>query len=159
LQVLLSKRTVGRVTTTPSTELAEHLFVLNGRVRRAARQLEAFDEARDSNLTLSQEAALGHLYRGGAMSIADLARLEGLRPQSMGMTIGALEDLGLVAKTPDPDDARRTLLGLTEAGRTRWTDSRNKRTRLLGSRLDRLTDDERATVERALTLLERIVDA
>jgi DNA-binding MarR family transcriptional regulator len=42
-----------------------------------------------------------------------LARAEGVRPQSMRMTVAALEAAGVVSGKPDPKDGRQTLLSLT----------------------------------------------
>jgi len=40
--------------------------------------------------------------------VSALARAEGVRQQSMGATISALEEAGLVKGSPDPADGRRT---------------------------------------------------
>ncbi|GAA4673409.1 MarR family winged helix-turn-helix transcriptional regulator [Frondihabitans cladoniiphilus] len=147
-------------TTVTSSELADHLILLTGRVRRTLRRADdsadAFDEPH--NLTLSQEAVMGHLTRGGAQSTAELARVEGVRPQSMRLTVGGLEELGLVEKTPDPDDARKSLIALTAAGRRTRALAHERRTSILASRLDqRLDADELACVDRALRLIDTVV--
>lgn len=156
--------------TSTSLDVADRLITATGRIRRSLRR-EALpgmasplhvsgttvDDA--TNLTLSQEAVIGHLTRGGAMSTADLARLEGVRPQSMGLTVGGLEELGLVARRPDPADARRSLLALTDAGVESRATARDRRAGVLAARLDaRLSADELALVDRALTLIDAVVD-
>jgi DNA-binding MarR family transcriptional regulator len=147
--------------TATSTDIADRLITATGQIRRALRRADETSAGLDgqSNLTLSQEAVMGHLLRGGAMSTADLARMEGVRPQSMGLTVGGLEDLGLIAKTPDPEDARRSLVELTDEGRSSRDQARGRRTGILARRLDdRLSADELACLDRALSLLDRVVE-
>lgn len=133
-------------------ELAGELLTLTGRIRRATLAGKVVD------VTASQSAALGRLVRDGAATTADLARAEGVRPQSMGATVQALVDLGLVVREPDPDDGRRTLVSATEAGRVARDESHRSRTRLLAERLAALAPDDRATVARSLTILGSLVD-
>lgn len=164
MQVALVKRTVGFMPTTTSLDLADRLITATGRLRRSVRQADALGAQRSvgdeqHSITLSQEAAIGHLTRGGAMTTADLARLEGVRPQSMGLTVQALEDLGLVAKTPDPQDARRSLVILTDAGRESRAQARDRRSGLLAQRLEsRLSPDDRDVIDTALRLLDQVID-
>jgi DNA-binding MarR family transcriptional regulator len=157
------------VKTASSIDVAERLIATTGRIRRSVRREllpdtgpadgrgDGVDDA--TNLTLSQEAAIGHLTRGGPMTTADLARVEGVRPQSMGLTIQVLSQLGLVEKSPDPKDARRTLVALTDAGVESRASARDRRAGLLASRLEsRLDPDEIALIDRALTLLDTVVE-
>jgi DNA-binding MarR family transcriptional regulator len=133
-------------------ELAGELLTLTGRIRRATLAGKVVD------VTASQSAALGRLVRDGAATTADLARAEGVRPQSMGATVQALVELGLVVREPDPDDGRRTLVSATDAGRVARDESHRSRTRLLAERLAALAPDDRATVARSLTILGSLVD-
>ena len=165
----MRRLTVLTVKTASSIDVADRLIATTGRIRRSVRRELLPDNASDSGRddggaerhepALSQEAAIGHLTRGGPMTTADLARVEGVRPQSMGLTVQALAELGLVAKTPDPKDARRTLVALTDAGVESRASARDRRAGLLASRLEsRLDADELALIDRALTLLDAVVD-
>lgn len=130
-----------------SDALAGELLTLYGKIRRTT-LVGKVDE-----VTASQSAALGRLVRDGATTTAELARAEGVRPQSMGATVQALEDLGLVTRTQDPTDGRRTIVAATDAGRTA-----RARTRLLAERLATLDPDDRAVVVRSLQILEPLVE-
>lgn len=132
-------------------ELAGALLTLSGRIRRSTLAGKVDD------VTASQSAALGRLLRDGTTTTADLARAEGVRPQSMGATVQALVELGLVEREPDPADGRRTLVSATEAGRVARDESHRSRTRLLAERLAALDPDDRATVARAVTVLGTLV--
>ena len=131
---------------------ARDLRVLVGRLRRRLREV---DDVRE--LTASQLAVLGRLERDGAASASDLAKAERVRPQSMAATIGVLEERGLVARRPDPDDGRRQLVALTEVARHFVSGSRRARDEWLTRALrERYSDAERATIAEALALLDRL---
>lgn len=135
-----------------SSDLAGDLLTLYGRIRRTTLVGKA-DE-----VTASQSAALGRLVRDGATTTAELARAEGVRPQSMGATVQALVDLGLAEREPDPADGRRTIVRATDAGRAARDESHRARTRLLAERLAALGPDDRDTVARSLAILRTLVE-
>lgn len=56
---------------------------------------------------------ISRLARGGAGSVTDFARAEGVRPQSMDSNIQILEDADLIVREPDTSDRRRYVLCLT----------------------------------------------
>ncbi|HTZ58830.1 MAG TPA: MarR family transcriptional regulator [Acidobacteriaceae bacterium] len=62
---------------------------------------------------MSQTSVLGRLDRDGPSTVTGLARTEGMRPQSMGAIVSALENAGLIRGSPDPKDGRQTLFSLT----------------------------------------------
>ncbi len=100
---------------------------------------------------------LGRLERDGPATLTALARAENMRSQSMGAIVGPLEEAGLVAGAPDPNDGRQTLLSVTERGRATIRDNRRTREDWLAGRIRaELTPKEQEEVARALTLLERI---
>ena len=134
-------------------QLAEDLLVLHGRIRRTLLT------GKDDEVTASQTAALGRLLRYGEQTVADLARAEGVRPQSMGATVQALEDLGLVERRPDPTDGRRSLVRATETGSRAREEAWGTRTRVLADRLAGLPDADRDTVARAIALLVPLTEA
>jgi DNA-binding MarR family transcriptional regulator len=140
------------VSTTTATDLAEDLLVLHGRIRRSLLAGKADD------ITASQTAVLGRLVRDGAQAAADLARAEGVRPQSMGATVQALEDAGLVVRESDPNDGRRQVVRVTPAGQDARSAAHRDRTAVLTERLAALPADDRAAIARALVILGEVVD-
>ncbi|MFJ3305347.1 MarR family winged helix-turn-helix transcriptional regulator [Streptomyces sp. NPDC086549] len=134
---------------------ARDLRVVFSRLRRRIREV-APDEA-EGVLTPSQESALTLVGKHGAATASALASAEGVRPQSMAATLAALEQHGLIRRTPDPDDGRRQLVTLTEAGRARVEGNRQAREEWLARAFqDRFTEEERQTVLTALGLMERL---
>jgi len=107
-----------------------------------------------------QIEVLGFLARDGAYSIAALARLRRVRHQTMRVTVADLEAQGLVARTPDPADARGVLISLTDAGRKVIAQSRTQRSaRVLAAAEKALTPAERAVLARAASALDKLTAA
>ncbi|MFZ6990568.1 MarR family winged helix-turn-helix transcriptional regulator [Curtobacterium sp. RRHDQ66] len=107
-----------------------------------------------------QFEVLGFLARDGAYSIAALARLRRVRHQTMRVTVADLEDQGLVARTPDPTDARGVLVALTDTGREAIASSRVRRsTRILAAAERVLTPSERAVLAQAAAALDKLTAA
>jgi len=94
-----------------ANEVAGALRVGIGLLVRRVRQAKS-----DGDLTLPESSALARLDRGGPTTSAALAKVEQISPQSMGTTLGGLERRGLVERRPDPEDGRRIVMSLTEAG-------------------------------------------
>src|SRR6202012_5629944 len=67
-------------------------------------------------LPVPEASALARLDRQGPATSSALAKQEQISPQSMGATLGALETRGLIQRAPDPDDGRRAVMSITEAG-------------------------------------------
>jgi DNA-binding MarR family transcriptional regulator len=109
---------------------------------------------------LPQGAVLGRLDREGPQSVSDLAAGARMRPQSMAQTVKELEERGLVVRRPDPDDARRAFVELTDAGHAALIADRARRDGWLAGALEReLSPDERALLAEAAPLLRRLADA
>jgi DNA-binding MarR family transcriptional regulator len=134
--------------------LAGELRVLIGRLKRRLRE-----QASLGDLTSSQTATLGRLYREGPATVTALAKAEGMRPQSMGAIVAALEAAGMVSGAPDPADGRQTILSLTDACRERIAAGRAAREDWLLRAIEaHLTSKEQAQVASAVALLKRLVE-
>ncbi len=137
-----------------ASALAQELRALVGKLKRRLR-----DQGQGGDLTQTQISVLVHLEKHGGATASDLARAEGMRPQSMGAVIAALEAAGLVRGAADPGDGRRTLLTLTEACRRGIEEGRSARQDWLSRRIEaRLTPAEQAELGAALALLARLIE-
>lgn len=76
----------------------------------------------DSQLTTLQFAALVRLRDLGEVSQNQLGRLTAMDAATMQGVIKRLGGRGLIARRPDPDDRRRLILSLSDAGRDLVTD-------------------------------------
>ncbi|GHF05769.1 MULTISPECIES: MarR family winged helix-turn-helix transcriptional regulator [Streptomyces] len=135
-------------------EAAAKLRVLTGQLMR---RLRAASEG--EGVTLSQAAVLSRLDRHGPATTVALARAERVRPQSMGATVGALEEEGLVQRSPHPTDRRQAIMSLTDKGRRQLTEVRRTREGWIAQALgERLDEREQAVVIEALDLLARLAE-
>lgn len=130
------------------TELMQAMGLLIRRMRAAAV---------GHGLSLSESMTLGRLEREGAATTAELARAESVKPQSMGATIAALEELGLVRREPDPGDGRRMIVSVTEQGVALRRQTAEAKHAWLSARLAELSVEERETLFAAGRILGRVV--
>jgi DNA-binding MarR family transcriptional regulator len=113
----------------------------------------------DGDLTMPESAALSRLERGGPATSSDLARLDRISPQSMGVTVAALLGRGLIERSRDPEDGRRIVLSVTEAGRRNVHDKRGARTEQLAAALRAgFSQQELSQLQTAAGLLERLAE-
>jgi DNA-binding MarR family transcriptional regulator len=113
----------------------------------------------DDALTLAESSTLSRLERGGPASSSELARYDRISPQSMGVTVAALEDRGLIERDRDPEDGRRIVLSITEAGRQLIHDKRGARTGQIAAALgDGFSGGELTQLMTVVPLLERLAE-
>src|ERR1700752_896256 len=133
---------------------ARELRVLFSRLRRRLR-----DVAIGGDLTPSQTAVLTRLWKEGASSASALAGAERGRPQSMAAILTALDQRGLIERTPDPEDGRRQVVSLTRVGRQHAESDRQVREEWLARAIhERYSERERRIILDALSLLERLTE-
>jgi DNA-binding MarR family transcriptional regulator len=72
--------------------------------------------------------------------------------------LARLEEAGLVTRTPDPDDRRSSLVSSTDAGKALLGAVRDRRDLYLAQRLDRLSPEDLAALDRAAEILERMLE-
>jgi len=127
-------------------------------LRRLVRALRLADRAAESRLGLSaaQLFVLERLAEGPVASMAELARRTLTDASSVSVVVQRLTERGLVVRATSQDDARRTTLRLSSAGkRLLGSAPRSPQADLLTS-LQQLNAGERKELER---LLERVVRA
>ncbi|MEY9841616.1 MarR family winged helix-turn-helix transcriptional regulator [Streptacidiphilus sp. EB103A] len=108
-------------------------------------------------LAMPERQALSQLDRGGPATSSELARQAQITAQAMGATLGALQARGLVERRPDPEDGRRVILTVTDAGLQELRNKRNARAELLSRALSgTFTPAELEQLAAAAPLLERL---
>ncbi|WP_454886203.1 MarR family winged helix-turn-helix transcriptional regulator [Sphingomonas oryzagri] len=138
----------------PAVTLAHDLRRFAGKLKRRLRE-----QADIGDLTPSQTSVLVRLEQDGPSTTSALARVEGMRPQSMGTIIAVLEGAGLVMGMPDPSDGRQTLIMLTDQCRTWITEGRAAREDWLARTIEaRLSPDEQARLVTVIPLLQRLIE-
>jgi DNA-binding MarR family transcriptional regulator len=149
----MGKTNVDSEATSLSTTAAE-LRVLLGQLRRRLRE-----QAGQGDLTASQISVLGRIEREGPTTVTALAQAEGVRSQSMGATIAALQAAGFIAGAPHPTDGRQTILSLTTTCRAWIKKHRAQREDWLVRTMQaKLSLAEQKKVAETIGLLKRLVD-
>jgi DNA-binding MarR family transcriptional regulator len=148
-------RSTSRTSESPQlTALAGELRAVFAKLKRRLRE-----QADAGDFTDTQKSVLLRLERDGPATVSMLARAEGVRPQSMRITVAALEAAGAVRGKPDPKDGRQTFLSLTptflkvirtgRAAREDW---------LFRALHEQLSAREREQLAAAAKLLSRLAD-
>ena len=138
--------------TSSQADLAVRLRLVIARTARRLRQ-EAGEE-----LSPSQAAALATIDRHGPLTPSELAARERIQRPTATRVIARLEEAGLVDRTGDPDDRRSCLVGVAPEGRGLLARVRTRKDAYLSRRLRDLDADERATLDRAAAILERVLE-
>lgn len=145
----------GTLPTGRQAQVAAELRVAVSRLSRRLREQSGGDD-----LTKSQLSVLGRLERDGAATVTELANADGIRSQSMGAIVAALDAAGLVSGSPHPRDGRKTVIALTPSARELFASGRLAKDDWLTSRIaETLTDAELEQVAQASALLNRIARA
>jgi DNA-binding MarR family transcriptional regulator len=105
-------------------ELERELTVL---LRRARAKSGEMARAVHPDLESAAYGLLARLDEAGRLRATDLAAYIGVGKATMSRQLRALENLGLVAREPDPADGRAWLVHLTEEGRRRFRTVRDAR--------------------------------
>jgi DNA-binding MarR family transcriptional regulator len=134
------------------TELASRLRLVVGRLNRRIRI-----DGRESVPPL-QLSAMVTVEEHGPLRLSELARREAVSVPTMSRVLTALDEQGLVVRTPDPQDARGVLVTLSGEGKRRLAEVRSHRTALVARRLGRLDTVQRATLAAALPALEALLE-
>ncbi|NMO89423.1 MarR family winged helix-turn-helix transcriptional regulator [Actinomycetospora sp. TBRC 11914] len=104
-----------------------------------------------------QTSVLVTLEEHEPLRLSELARREAVTPPTMSRVLAALDDAGLLVRTPDPQDARSALVELSPEGRAMIEQLRTERTAVLAERLERLAPEHREALAAAVPALEALV--
>jgi DNA-binding MarR family transcriptional regulator len=133
------------------TELAARLRLAVGRLNRRIRI--------DGHETIPplQLSALVTVEQHGPLRLSELARREAVTAPTMSRVLAALDEQGLVIRTPDPMDARGVRIVLSDRGAVALNDVRSHRTALVARRLARLDENQRRLLLAAMPALEALL--
>jgi DNA-binding MarR family transcriptional regulator len=141
---------------TPSTAIDAALVArLRLVVMRLSRRLR---QQHEGDVTASMLSALSSIANLGPLTLGALAAVEQVQPPSMTKIVGKLEERGFVIREVDPQDRRVARVRVSEEGEAFVARSRTLKNAYLAERLERFDDAELRALERALPLLERLVE-
>jgi DNA-binding MarR family transcriptional regulator len=109
-------------------------------------------------LSLTESSVMARLARDGPATTADLARAEGMKPQSMGTTIAALEEMGMVERKPHPTDGRQVNIVLTAKGAAVRKTAKDAKQTWLAQAIAQLDRREQETLFVAGDIIRRLVE-
>ncbi|MFS8046736.1 MarR family winged helix-turn-helix transcriptional regulator [Rhizobium sp. BR 314] len=98
---------------------------------------------------------LARLGMQGPLGVAELAEQVGRDYTTVSRQLARLDSLGLVTRSPDTEDRRRSIAEITEEGNERFRAVREARRRALTQVLAAWTDEDRQSLTR---LLRRFAD-
>jgi DNA-binding MarR family transcriptional regulator len=130
-------------------DLTQAIGLLVRRVRTAGRSHE---------LSLTESAVMARLDREGPATTAELARAEGVKPQSMGATVVALEKRGMVARKPHATDGRQMMVALTAKGAAIRKSVKDAKHTWLAQAVTKLEKREQETLFRAGEIIRRLAE-
>ena len=140
-----------KVKETDVEDLALAIGLLVRRIRAdAPEELKEF--------SMIQKAVLSRLEKDGPATSADLARAEGVKPQSMGTAIAALEELGLVERKAHPTDGRQMLIKLSSKGVALRKTTRDIKHSWLSKAIGTLDKRDQAVLFKAGELIRQMVE-
>ena len=132
-----------------AAELALALGLLVRRIRSAA-------PSESQELSWTQKAVMVRLDAEGPATTAELARAEGVKPQSMGAAIAALEEMGFVERRPHPTDGRQVNIALTAKGARMRKDTRLAKRTWLAEAVAKLDPKEQKNLSALTALIKRL---
>ncbi|MCL2324002.1 MAG: MarR family transcriptional regulator [Actinomycetia bacterium] len=101
---------------------------------------------------------LKHLMRG-PQTQSWLADHLHLNPPALSKLIDRLVEKGLVTRAIDPEDRRRMVISLTDAGREFQHEMRAQMMERVRSNLKTLSPEDRATLSEALDIVSKLVES
>jgi DNA-binding MarR family transcriptional regulator len=136
-------------------QTAAEIRALAGKLRRRLRE-----QADAGEFTTAQASVVIRIEREGPATGTELARAEGMKPQSMGAILISLEERGVLAGHADPSDGRKTIWSITpEARRTIDQARATKEDWLLRTIESKLTTAEQHQLAVGVQLLTHLLDS
>ena len=137
-------------------EIVDLADALRPAILRVSRRLR--QEAQKVGLSAQDAMLLGHIRKHPGVGVSALAETEHTSKPTMSAHIKRLEAAGLVTRSGDAADGRRSGLAITAAGARKLESIRRERNDWLAARLARLPADDRARLAAAAPALLRLID-
>lgn len=134
-----------------ATELVLALGLLLRRLRSAV-------PSESLELSWAQMGVMRRLDKEGPATTAELARAEGVKPQSMGATVAALEEMGIVERRAHPTDRRQINIALTPKGESMRKKARIAKQTLLAQAIAKLDAREQKKLPVVTELIKRLAE-
>lgn len=128
-------------------------------IRRVRRVIGERARAVHEGLQPAAYLLLAHLVDSGPCRSSVIVEAFGIDKGAISRQVQHLVDLGLVERSPDPDDGRATLVSVTSEAQARFADVRDHRRKWLDERLGDWTEEELDVLVKALGRYNRALDS
>jgi DNA-binding MarR family transcriptional regulator len=135
---------------TAVSDFVQAIGLLVRRVRAAAASHE---------LSWSETSVLGRLAKAGPATTADLARAQGMRPQSMRTIVATLEAMGMVERKPHATDGRQVNIALTAKGAAVQKSASDAKRTWVAQAIDQLDEQDRETLFAAGKIIRHLAES
>jgi DNA-binding MarR family transcriptional regulator len=141
------------------TSKSPDLVALSARLRLAiARTARRLRQEAGTDLSPSLASALATIERHGPLTPSELAEHERVRRPTATRIVARLEQDELVDRAGDPSDGRVSLVSASRDGHALLRRLRTRKDAYLARRLRELEPREVAALERAASVLERLLE-
>jgi DNA-binding MarR family transcriptional regulator len=103
-------------------------------------------------------ATLRHLDRRGPKAVSELAQSDHVTTQAISLRVRPLVEAGLLVRTTDPADTRRTIVAITERGRAVVAAAQARTRTALQHAVHRLPEADRDQLAAVLPTLVQLAD-
>jgi DNA-binding MarR family transcriptional regulator len=131
------------------TDFTQSIGLLVRRVRAAAASHE---------LSWTESGVLKRLAHDGPATTAELARAQGMRPQSMRTILASLEKMGMVKRRPHATDGRQINIELTAKGAAAQKSAGDAKRTWIEQTIAKLDEQDRETLFAAGRIIKRLVE-
>lgn len=111
------------------------------------------------DLSWTESIVMRRLEKDGPATTAELARELGVKPQSMGTTVAALEQKGFVERSPHLTDGRQVNIGLSAKGVGVRKSAGDAKRSWLAEAVARLDGREQETLFSAGEIMKRLAES
>ncbi|PSL00760.1 DNA-binding MarR family transcriptional regulator [Murinocardiopsis flavida] len=135
------------------------LLLLMPRLVGRAKRTPPPERLKSANLAPRHLSLLAYLLFDGPLGVNELARRLEVAPATVSLMVGDLNRRGVLDRTEDDADRRRTVVSIAEANRDAVDAWLARSAAAWRSALDPLTPEERATFVRTMAAYERALAA
>jgi len=128
-------------------------------IRRVRRVLGDRARAVHEGLQPAAYLLLAHLAEVGPTRSSAIVEAFGIDKGAISRQVQHLVELGLVERSPDPDDGRATVISMTAEAGARFGEVRDHRRKLLDERLGDWTEEDLDILVKALGRYNRALDS
>ena len=114
--------------------------------------------ADSGELSWTEAGVLRLIAREGPATTADLARAQGMRPQSMRTIVATLEEMGMVERKPHATDGRQVNIALSAKGTAAQKTVGDAKRTWLARAILQLDDEDRDTLFKAGEIVRRLAE-